>query len=69
MAKWQTIYKTELLYRAEIIKSHLEDGSIDTIILNKMDSAYQINGHYEIKVNPDQVIRAIKIIENDITFG
>lgn len=68
MSNWQTIFKTDLLYRAEIVKSYLGEKSIDSIILDKKDYAYQL-GHYELKVNADQVLRAIKIIENDITFG
>lgn len=68
MGKWQTIYKTELLYKAEIVKSYLGEESIDSILLDKKDSAY-LFGHYELMVEPDQVLRAIKIIENDITFG
>ncbi|MFQ3212603.1 MAG: hypothetical protein ACJAT1_001970 [Marivirga sp.] len=68
MSKWQIIYKTDLLYRAEIVKSHLGESLIDSIVLDKKDSAYQL-GHYELLVAPDQVLRAIKIIENDITFG
>jgi len=69
MANWQPIYKTALLYRAEIIKSCLEEEEIAVIILNKKESAHQIHGYYEIRVEPDQILRAIKIIENDITFG
>ncbi len=69
MANWQSVYKTELQYRAEIIKARLEEKRIDSIILNKKDSAYQIIGYYEIMVNADQVLKAIKLIENDITFG
>ena len=68
MANWQTIYKTELLYRAEIVKSYLSDESIESIVLDKKDSAYQF-GHYELLVKPEQVLQAIKIIEDDITFG
>ena len=68
MHKWQTIYKTDLLYRAEIVKACLEDESIESIIFDKKDSAYQL-GFYELKVNPDHILKAIKIIENDITFG
>lgn len=68
MASWQSIFKTDKLYRAEIVKDCLLDQSLQPIIVDKKDSAYQF-GHYEVMVTSDEVLRAIKIIENEITFG
>ncbi len=67
MEKWQSIYKTDKLYRAEIVKDFLSDQHIQPIIVDKKDSAYQF-GYYEIMVTSDEVLRAIKIIENEIKF-
>lgn len=67
MTKWQCIYSTAEPYRAEIIKSILEEKEISAVIVNKRDANYHF-GQLEIHVNPDNVIRAIKIIEDEIKF-
>ena len=67
MSSWQCIYQTEKLYRAEIIKSILQDKGIDAVVVNKKDSYYHF-GQLEVHVNPDKVIRSIKIIEDEIKF-
>lgn len=38
-----------------------------TIVLDKRDSAYSF-GHLEVMVQPDVVIRATKLIQDEITF-
>ncbi|MBK6265780.1 hypothetical protein JKA74_12110 [Marivirga sp. S37H4] len=67
MAKWQSIFTTDKLYRAEIVKDFLSDQQLQPIIVDKKDSAYQL-GHFEVMVTSDEVLRAIKIIENEIKF-
>ena len=37
------------------------------IVVNKKDNAYQF-GDYEVHVHPDSVLKAIKIINEDINF-
>ena len=37
------------------------------IVLDKRDSAYSM-GYIEVKVQPDFVMRAAKLIEDEITF-
>ncbi len=67
MSSWQNVYSDELMYRAEIVKSVLLENNIKSVILSKKDSAYHL-GRYEVLVNPDEVLRAIKIIKEDIRF-
>ena len=67
MSQWQTIYKTEKPYQAEIVKGILNDRGINSVIVNKQDSSYHF-GFYEVNVERENVLEAIQIIENDINF-
>lgn len=67
MADWKKVYESEKLHRVEIVKAVLEDNGMQPILLNRKDSAYQI-GYYELLVPVDNVLKAIKIIEDDIQF-
>lgn len=68
MAKWQKVYETGNLVRANIVKNILTEKGLNPIILNKKDSSYNDFGQYEIHVNGEEVIKAIKIIEDEIVF-
>lgn len=67
MTDWQKVYSDTNEYRANIVVSVLEDFGIQPVLVNKKDAAYQF-GHYEVHVASDCVIRAIKIIKDDINF-
>ncbi|RED99579.1 putative signal transducing protein [Marinoscillum furvescens] len=67
MRDWQTVFRDTLQYRAEIVKAVLEDHNMQPVLLNKKDSAYQL-GFFEIKVAPEHVIQALKLINDDINF-
>ncbi len=67
MSSWQKVFEDETSYRAEIVKSILDENEIDAVVLSKKDNAYQF-GHFEVLVPPDHVIRALKIIEEEIKF-
>lgn len=68
MNNWKRIYHTKQAYRAEIVKAVLEDNGMQPVLINKKDSNYHF-GYYEIYVAPDFVLPAIKIINDEITFG
>ena len=67
MSKWVRVYKTDMQYRAEIVKAVLEDNDLPAVLVNKKDRIYHL-GYYEVHVGPDNVWRALKIISDDITF-
>lgn len=67
MAKWLKVFFSDSRHRAEIVRSVLEDNDLNPVIVNKKDTAYHI-GHYEIYVGPEDVLKAIKIIKDDIRF-
>jgi len=68
MIPWQKVYEVSSPVRAEIVKGVLEQHGIVALIINKKESAYQIHGYYEVMVPNDQVLSAVNIIENEITF-
>lgn len=66
MADWQSIFKTEQRYKAEIVKAILEDKGFMPVIVSKKDSSYNNFGQHEIIVAPDEVMAALKTIQYDI---
>ncbi|MEM9338326.1 MAG: hypothetical protein AAGA66_06320 [Bacteroidota bacterium] len=67
MNNWQSVFKDSREHRAEIVKALLEDHHMNPVLVNKKISAYGL-GDFEILVAPDYVIRALRIIKEDIRF-
>lgn len=67
MSSWQTIFKTTIAHQAEIVKAVLQDLDIQSVIVNKKDSSY-LFGQIELRVENENVIKSLKIIEEDINF-
>ena len=68
MKKWQKVFETENLHRAEIVKDILNDSGITSIILNKKDSSYNNFGLYHVMVSNENVLDSIQLIENEVSF-
>lgn len=68
MSKWQKVFESDSLIRAEIVKGVLEEKGIRAVILNKKDPVYKIHGSIEVMVSADEAIRAINIVDNEISF-
>ena len=68
MATWQTVFKSENSVRAEIVKDVLLGRDITALIVNKRDSSYNTFGFFEVVVHNDNVIEALRIIEDEIVF-
>ena len=67
MHNWKSVYEDKLEYRATIVRDVLTDRGLDPVLLNKQDSAYNF-GYFEVLVSPDNILRAIKIINDEIKF-
>jgi hypothetical protein len=61
------VYKDSREHRATIVRDVLLDRDFDAVLINKKDSPYGF-GFLEVQVPADQVILAIKLIEEDIHF-
>ncbi|MBO3699358.1 DUF2007 domain-containing protein [Roseivirga sp. E12] len=68
MSSWQTVYQSANPHQTEIVKDVLINAGLKAIVFNKQDHAYKF-GNIEVKVDPDSVMRAIKIIEEEINFN
>lgn len=60
--KWKTVYNTENVLRAEIVKSILEEKGFNPVLINKKDSSY-LFGLMEIQVSVEEVLESLRIIE------
>ncbi len=68
MSNWQKVYTDRQGYRAEIVKAILEEKGYNPVLINKKDSTYHF-GQFEVHVESEHVLEALKIIKDDITFG
>lgn len=67
MADWKSVYKVGSEHRATIVRDVLVDRGLEVVIMSKKDSPYGF-GFLEVQVPADQVILALKIIEEEIHF-
>lgn len=63
MNDWTTIFVTEQLYRAEIVKSLLCDNGIEAVIMNHKDSSFKI-GTIEVMVSANERDKATELIKS-----
>lgn len=68
MSSWSKVYESKKPYRTEMVKDILEQKGIKAIVLDRKDSAYDIFGQLEVHVKAEEVLNALKIIEDDIKF-
>jgi len=67
MSEWQAVYKDTQEYRADIVKAILDNMGMSPVKINKTVSAHGF-GNFEIFVAPDNVLRAIRVIKEEIKF-
>ena len=68
MSNWQKIYHTENEYRAKIVRDILTESGLGPVIINKKDRSLNDFGGFDVVVKPDEVIQAMKIIDDEIRF-
>lgn len=59
---WIKIFTSSNFYQAEIIKQVLTEHDIDTVMLNKQDSAHRTFGQIEVYIHQDNFSEAIEIM-------
>jgi len=67
VSSWHTVYTTDKSYQADIVKDVLMDRGVQAVIVNKQDTSYKF-GTIEVNVDQDSVMRAKKIIEEEIKW-
>jgi len=68
MNKWQKVFETENNIRASMVRDLLKEKGLNPIIVNKKDSSLNNFGQLEILVSPEDVLRALKLINEDLNF-
>ena len=61
------MYQSASPHKTEIVKDVLINAGLNAIVFTKQDHAYKF-GSIDVMVDPDSVMRAIKIIEEEIKF-
>jgi hypothetical protein len=59
--EWILIFTSDHLYEIELISGMLEENEIESVIINKQDSAYLI-GDIELHVHIDNIMKAKTLI-------
>lgn len=67
MDNWQKVFTHAQQHKAEIVKAVLEENDISSVVVSKKDSLYQF-GNYEVYVSHEDVLKALKMINDDIHF-
>ena len=68
MNSWQNVYHSENEYRAKIVRDILDESGLSPVILNKKDRSLNDFGGFDVVVKPEEVMEALKIIEDEIHF-
>ncbi|MGY6561305.1 MAG: hypothetical protein ACXITV_04305 [Luteibaculaceae bacterium] len=65
-SQWQLVYSDVFAPKVEFIKALLAEEAIESIIMNKQDSAYKPIGYVELYVHGVDYIRAKMIVDKAI---
>ncbi|MGB0524128.1 MAG: hypothetical protein ACPGJS_14260 [Flammeovirgaceae bacterium] len=68
MKKWRKVFSSENDFRAELVRMTLEYRGLQAFIINKKFTAYNNFGELEVYVDRQDVIPALKIIQDEIGF-
>lgn len=68
MQSWIKVFENQNQIRAEIVKGVLEENGISAVVMNKKETVYHVFGTYEVLVPNENVLDAMKLIENEIAF-
>ncbi|CCZ80776.1 MAG: putative signal transducing protein [Odoribacter splanchnicus] len=64
MDNWTSVFETDQLYKAELVKDILCNNDIDAVILNQKDSSYNTFGEIYVMVSEEEKGKAEEIIKN-----
>lgn len=62
-SSWVKIYSSSQAHLAEIAKGVLKENGIDSVVLNKKDSAYNMWGEVELYTSEQNAKAAMSIIK------
>lgn len=65
MKDWVCIYTSQNLQDAEIAKGLLAFNEINSVVINKQDSSYNMFGFFEVYVNRDDAVKATYVLKEN----
>ena len=65
--EWIKVFETTRMHQALIVQSILKEHEIESVILDKRDSAYVLLGEIHVMVKLEDSIEALNIIEAEIS--
>lgn len=66
MDNWTSVFVTDQICQAELVKGILSENDIDAVLLNQKDSSYPMLGIIQIMVNQNDKEKAEEIIKSII---
>lgn len=63
MDDWTSVYETDQMYRAELVKDLLNNEDVDAVIFNQKDSSY-LFGSIRVMVKPADREKAAEIVKS-----
>jgi len=63
MDNWTSVFETDQLYKAELVKDILCNNDIDAVILNQKDSSYNTFGEIYVMVSEEEKGKAEEILK------
>ncbi len=66
---WVCIFSTSHQQKAELIKGLLTHNEINSVVVNKQDSSYNMFGEFEVYVNRDDVVKAKFCLTQTLSEG
>ena len=65
MKDWVCIYTSKQMQDAEITKALLAFNEINSVVINKQDSSYNMFGYFEVYVNRDDAVKAKYVLNEN----
>ena len=62
---WKSVYISDKMHLAEIVKAVLGDNQIESVLMDKRDSSYITIGDIEVFVRQEDAVLARLIIEQN----
>lgn len=63
---WVKIYDSQESLKINVAKARLNDHGIESVVMDKKDSAYVVIGRSELYVPKDKAEEAVKILEAEL---
>lgn len=65
MKDWVCIHTSQKMQEAEIIKGLLTFNEINSVVINKQDSSYNMFGVFEVYVNKEDEVKAKFVLKEN----